>query len=206
MGKPPTSASSGATRTGGDSAADLAKLLSQPSSKPLSGIGLTTSPFIDPGEKGESLANRSLWRKLKRLFALEKPSDEVQVSVFGPPVVSPGQTVRVMVNLHRPESADSVRTLARAIQNDAELLGTGHVLGDIFRDTEVGVHLTVTGAGVSKSLLTFIWRGQPRRLLFELHVPWEASAGPAVGVATVGYNNILVAKVEVNVDVLPRKG
>ncbi len=205
MGKPPPSASSFPSKGRGDSSLDLKAIPKRPSDPP-SGIGLSSSPFQDVDPVEQPSAKRSLLGKLKRLLFWGKPQDEIQVSVFGPPSVVPGQTVRMMVNLHRPEMADNVRTLARAIQNDAELLGTGNVAVDVTRDTEVAVHLTVTGAGVSKSLMTFIWRGQPRRLLFELHVPWEASAGPAVGIVSVGYNNIRVAKTEISLTVLPRKG
>jgi len=148
----------------------------------------------------------SLLQKLSRLLFGKALPDVIHLSVLGPPEVVPGQTVTVMVNVHTPETTSSVRTLSRAIQSDAELLGTGVVAVRVARDTEIAVHLTVTSAGVSKSLLTFIWRGQPRRLLFELHFPWEASSGPALGVVSVGYKNICVAKTEISMIVLPRKG
>lgn len=184
----------------------MGKVPTKPSFDPPSGIGLKVPPFREPEPANRSLTKQSLWARLKSVFGLAKPADHLQVSVFGPPIVVPGQTVRVMVNLHRPEMAESVRTLARAIQNDAELLGTADVAAEVSRDTEVAVHLSVSSAGVSKSMLTFIWRGQPRRLLFELHVPWEASSGAAVGIVSVGYNTILVAKSEISLTVLPRKG
>ena len=165
----------------------------------------TLPPFRVP-DPSELRRRRAIWKRLRRLVGLEGPSDELQVTVFGPLEVVPGQTARLMVNLHRPESAESVHTLARALQSDAELLGSGPVLCDVFRDSEVATHVAVAGAGVAKSLATFTWRGQPRRLLFDLHIPWEAGAGPAAGVVSVGYNKVRVAKVEISLNVLRRKG
>ncbi|MCE9568311.1 MAG: hypothetical protein K8U57_40440, partial [Planctomycetes bacterium] len=191
----------------GDSGHNIPKAAPKRSSNPLSGIGLAPPPF----QEADAIAplpmrKPSVWRKLMRLISGKAAPDVIHLSVLGPPAVVPGQTVTVMVNLHTPEVTDSVRTLSRAIQSDAELLGTGCVGAMVVRDTELAVHLTVTSAGVSKSLLTFIWRGSPRRLLFELHVPWEASSGPALGVVTVGYKNICVAKTEISLNILPRKG
>lgn len=171
----------------------------------LSGPVATAPPFRIP-ELNEVKRRRPVSRRLKRLFGLDRASDEVQVTVFGPPEVVPGQTARLMVNLHRPDAADSVHTLARAIQSDAELLGSGPVLCYVDREAELATHVAVAGAGVAKSLLTFTWRGQPRRLLFDLHIPWEAAAGPAAGVVSVGYNKVRVAKVEISLTVLRRKG
>ena len=63
----------------------------------------------------------------------QNASDTVQVSVFGPSGVTPGQTVKLMVYLHTPDAAANVRTLSRAFQHDAETNAhgvAGQVAGD----------------------------------------------------------------------------
>jgi hypothetical protein len=127
------------------------------------------------------------------------------VSVFGPPAVAPGQAVKLTVYLHPPAAAASVRTLSRAFHRDAELIGTGHLAREVARTSELVVHLSVANAGVAKSQLAFEWRGQPHRLGFELHVPWESPEGTAPGLVSVGLNNVRVGKIEFGLHVLPRK-
>ncbi|MFO0823523.1 MAG: hypothetical protein U0792_10465 [Gemmataceae bacterium] len=140
------------------------------------------------------------------MFGLGQLTDVLRVSVFGPPVVIPGQTIKVTVNVHRPEDADGVRTLARAFQHDAELLGTGSVTQEVARDEELGAHLSIANAGVGTSLQTFRWRGQPRRIVFEVYIPWEAPAGASVGVVSIGRMKLLIGKSQFSLNVLPRRG
>jgi hypothetical protein len=148
-----------------------------------------------------------LWKKVKRnLLFWQKPMDVLRVSVFGPASVAPGQSAKVSVFLHTPEATDSVRTLSRAFHHDSELIGSGYVAQEVTRETTLGVHLSVANAGVSKSLLTLIWRGQPHRLVFDLHVPWESPSGPAPGLVSIGRDNVRIGKIEFRLTLLPRKG
>ena len=135
----------------------------------------------------------------------EENGPHIQVSVFGPSAATPGQTVRLTVFLHAPAAAASVRTLSRAFQHDAELIGTGYLAREVARATELAVHLSVANAGVAKTLMTFEWRGQPHRLGFDLHVPWESPEGTAPGLVSVGLNDVRVGRIEFGLHVLPRK-
>jgi len=163
-------------------------------------------PPVPPGEPPPP-APSVLWRKVKRnLLFWQAESDAVLVSVFGPVALTPGQTARIGVVLHTPEATESVRTLARAFQFDAELLGTGPVIKEIARETELAVHLAVTNAGLDRSLVSFVWRGQPERVDFNVHVPWESPGGPAPGLVSVGRNNVRIGKIEFRLKILPRKG
>lgn len=148
-----------------------------------------------------------LWKRLRRKVLFWKaPTDPVQVSVFGPVALAPGESARVCVVLHAPDAAESVRTLTRAFERDAELLGTAAVVREVARASDLAVHLTVTNAGVDRSLVTVPWRGQPNRLTFDLHVPWESPSGPAPGLVSVGQDDVRVGKVEFHLQILPRKG
>ena len=42
----------------------------------------------------------------------------------------------------------------------------------------------VANAGVAKTLYKFTWRGQPHRLGFDLHVPWESPEGASPGLVS----------------------
>ncbi len=165
------------------------------------------TPGTDDSGTGTGPPARSAaWKKVKRnLLFWKAATDAVQVSVFGPSAATPGQTVRLTVFLHAPGAAASVRTLSRAFQHDAELIGTGYLAREVARATELAVHLSVANAGVAKTLLAFEWRGQPHRLGFDVHVPWESPEGTAPGLVSVGLNDVRVGRIEFGLHVLPRK-
>jgi serine/threonine protein kinase len=146
------------------------------------------------------------WRKLRRnLLFWQGAKDQVHVSVYGPPALTPGASARLAVFVHDAGAAASVRTLARAFQLDAELLGTGAVGQEVARGSELAVHLSVANAGVATSLVKCVWRGQPQRLVFELHVPWVSPGGPAPGLVSVGRDNVRIGKAEFRLHIQPRK-
>lgn len=123
------------------------------------------------------------------------PRDTVQLSLFGPPSLSPGQTFRFQVYVHPPEAFASVHTLSRAFRPDTELLAAGFVPKLVKRGEELGLHLLVTNAGVAQSLVRFRWVGQTRPWAFEVYVPWESPAGQSEETLTVGLNNVEMARI-----------
>jgi serine/threonine protein kinase len=171
---------------------------------PSSGIQPGLPEPADPGEP--PLTDSVLWKKLKRNILFWRATREVvQVSVFGPPNITSGQPAKVSVYLHTPENSDSVHTLCRAFHHDAVLVGSAYLAREVAREEELGVHFSIVNAGVSKSMQTFTWRGQPHRVVFDLHVPWESPGGPAPGVVSIGADNARIAKVEFRLLLLPRK-
>lgn len=148
----------------------------------------------------------SVWGKLKRGLAFWKAqTDELHVSVFGPPGATPGQSVKLTVFVHLPSTADNVRVLARAFQHDADLIGTGRLTREVAREANLAVHLSVANAGVAQALLEFEWTGQPKRLVYELHVPWESPEGAAPGLVSVGSDDLRIGKIEFRLHIRPRK-
>ena len=171
---------------------------------PSSGIGPGLAEPADPGDP--PLTDSVLWKKLKRNILFWRATREVvQVSVFGPPSLTPGQPAKVSVYLHTPETADSVHTLCRAFHHDAVLIGSSYLAREVGREEEIGVHFAVVNAGISKSMQTFTWRGQPHRVVFDLHVPWESPGGPAPGTVSIGSENARIGKIEFRLLLLPRK-
>lgn len=169
----------------------------------------TTQPNLkNPAGVDESSGSDSeLWKKVKRsLLFWQSPMDSIQVSVYGPASVAPGQSAKISVYLHTPETKDNVRTLSRAFHHDSELIGFGAVAKEVARETELGVHLSAANAGISRSLQTMSWRGQPHRIVFELHVPWESPSGPAPGLVSIGRENVRIGKIEFCLNLLPRRG
>jgi serine/threonine kinase PknH len=152
------------------------------------------------------VTNSVLWKKVKRnLFFWQTPTEVVQVSVFGPAAVSPGQSAKVWVYFHAPAATESIHIQSGAFQHNAKLIGSGYMAREVAYKTELGVHLSMANAGVSRSLLTFVWRGQPRALVFDLHVPWESPGGPAPGLVSIGRDKVRIGTIAFHLMLLPRK-
>jgi len=66
------------------------------------------------------------------------------------------------------------------------------------------VHAAIEHAAVTNPLASFTWQGQPRRLTFELVVPWEAPVGSALSVISIGRDDIRIGKVEFPVPILDK--
>jgi serine/threonine protein kinase len=149
---------------------------------------------------------RSPWRRVMHAFTFWKPhSDVVQLSVFGPPTISPGDNVSLQVFAHTPESFDSVMTLAKVFHQNGELLATGFVQKEVRHGQRLGLHLGVVNAGVDRSEVEITWRGQPQPRKFDLYVPWESPAGPSPTVLSAGLERMLSGRIAFTLHILPRR-
>ncbi len=144
------------------------------------------------------------FRTARSLLFWKQKADTVQLSIFGPPEIAPGQRVEFLVYAHLPEAFEGVSTLGRALRGDVELLGTGYVDVQLLRNSELGLHLALENAGVAKSLRELEWVGHTSPRNFEVFVPWESPAGLASGVLSAGLNNERVATVALHFVVTPR--
>lgn len=145
-------------------------------------------------------------RAARTVLFWKKSADTVQLSVFGPAELVPGQRARVMVYAHLPDAFSGVATLCRALHPDAELLGGGYLQRSVSRDSVVGLHLTVVGGNVLKPLAEFTWTGQTQPRSYDLLVPQDCPPGPKAGMLAAGWQNQKVAEVPFEVLVLPRTG
>lgn len=151
-----------------------------------------------------AFAQSKLRKFVPRLLFWIPTRDTVQLSLFGPAELVPGQTARFQVYAHPPESFGSVRTLSRAFQPDTELKAAGYASRPVTRGVEIGLHLAVANAGVAKALVRFRWHGQTKPWAFEVYVPWESLPGPTPGLLTVGLNDQHSAEIAFEVTVSSR--
>ncbi len=151
--------------------------------------------------------SRGLLRSVGRALRFWRRSGAVvQASVFGPPAVAPGQAVQVLVFVHSPKASAAVATLARAFHHEAELLGTGRTVRGVPKGATIALHLAVANAGLSKSMVSVTWQGQPYSRAFDLFVPWESPAGPSPAVLSVGHDGVRVGVVDFQLRIRPRTG
>ncbi|HSQ58043.1 MAG TPA: hypothetical protein VLM40_20125 [Gemmata sp.] len=164
-------------------------------------------PPPPPESDERPVTDSKLWKRVKSTFFFWRQlRDVVQVSVYGPTAILPGQSAEISVYLHTPQVVESVRTLSRAFHHDTELIGSGFIGTEVKRHSELAVHLSVANAGITKSLFTVSWHGPPQRVVYTLHVPWEAPCGAAPGVVSIGFEDVRIGKIDFRLNLLPRRG
>jgi serine/threonine protein kinase len=127
----------------------------------------------------------SLFRKMRStLFGTPIP-EVLQLSIFGPSKVVAGQTIRFQVFAHPPVTFESMKTLARTLQTNADLLAHGFADVPVARGESLTFQFAVANAGVGESNVTFPWNGQPLPKTFDVFVPWESQTGVTAGVLNV---------------------
>jgi serine/threonine protein kinase len=146
------------------------------------------------------------WKVVRFLFGWVAPRDVVQLSVFGPPGLAPGQTARLLVYAHPPTVFSNVRTMSKAFLQDNVLLATGYSTQLVPRGRALALHLAVSNAGVAKPLFSFRWEGQTRPTTFDVFVPWESPAGKAAALVSAGVDNVEAARIPFEAVILPRSG
>jgi serine/threonine protein kinase len=168
---------------------------------PTQSVAADPHTWAPPPEVAGSLLDR-----VKRtLLFWRTPADVVQISVFGPPQVAPGEKIQVHVYAHEAGAVASVSTLAQAFLPDGVLLAMGCLRREVIRGAEIGLHMTVERAEIRRPRRAVHWpdRLQPR--MFEVHVPWDSPAGPVAGVLSAGLGAALAGRVEFRVQILPRR-
>ncbi len=143
-------------------------------------------------------------RAARSVLFWKKPADAVQLSVFGPSEVAPGQRVRLLVYAHVPDAFGGVATLCRALNPDAELLGGGYIQQLVARDTVVQLHLSVGNGVVPKPLVDLTWTGQTLPRSFEVIFPLESPDGWLTGQVAAGCQKQKVAEVAFQVSIRGR--
>ncbi len=166
------------------------------------------APVVRPpvGLPDPPLFARSPVRAARSLMFWKKPPDAVLLSVFGPPEVAPGQRFQVLVYASLADAFVGVSTLCRAVHAGTDLLGVGYIDRPVPPGTAVGLHLALTSAGVSRSLLEFTWTGQTQPKSFELVVPWESPPGLTAGALSAGIAGQRAGTVPLHLVIRPRSG
>jgi len=156
-------------------------------------VGMTPRPQVEIPPP-PAFDNRAA-RAARSLLFWKKATDAVQLSVFGPPAITPGQRVRLLVYAHLPDAFSGVATLCRALNPDAELLGGGYIQLPIPRDSRVQLHLTLGGGSVPKPLVDLTWTGQTQPRSFEVLIQRESAAGWTTATLSAGWERQKVAEV-----------
>jgi hypothetical protein len=134
--------------------------------------------------------------KAARLVCFWLPArDVVQVSVFGPPEWAAGQTVKLLAYVHGRSSAAGLRTLSRTFRSESALLGTAFVDQLVRRGSTVGLHLSVVGGRVGRSLTGVVWAGDSSPVEFDVFVPPIGPGGLTRALLSIGLDGVKAGEV-----------
>ncbi len=131
-------------------------------------------------------------------------ADTVQITVFGPAEIAAGGKGKLLVYAHLPEAFGGVATLCRALNPDAELLGSGYIQRSIPRESTLGLYVSSAAASLAKPLVELVWGGQTQPKSFDLLIPWEATPGLADATLVAGWKDQRVGEVGFQLIITPR--
>ena len=167
----------------------------QPSSDTGRALTLEVEVPIPPQFPNTFLSRLKFW-KPKRYT--------VQISVFGPRVIDPGQRVTFTLYAHLPESFANAKTLCRAMRADAELVGAGFLDVPVVRGTDLAMSMALSNAGLAKAETKIHWVGQLQPRTYDVFVPWECPEGVMSGVVTACIAQKMVGSIPVRCLIRPR--
>ena len=161
---------------------------------PLADDGPTLPRVVTPTAPNLVFA-RYLWRAARLVCFWLPARDLVQVSVFGPPEWTAGQSAKLLVYVHDRSAAAGLRTLSRTFRSESALLGTAYVDQLVKRGSTVGLHLSVVGGRVGRSLTGVVWAGETSPVEFEVFVPPVGPGGLTRAVLSIGLDGVKAGEV-----------
>jgi serine/threonine protein kinase len=148
-----------------------------------------------PQFQNSKLSKFAVWKA--RVYA-------VQISIFGPQIIDPGQRVTFTIYAHLPESFANAKTLCRAMRSDAELVGVGYLELPIPHGTDLMLTMALSNAGLAKSDAKIHWVGQLQPRTYDVFVPWECPAGLMSGVVTASIEKKMAGSIPMQCLIRPR--
>jgi TIR domain len=138
-------------------------------------------------------------REPDRPAALEDQLEEqdVDCSVFAPPVMSPGSSALVQVFVHLPTQASAAGRMARQFDKLAQRRGVQTLEVPIAHGEHLTFELSIRGIEVVEPVRQLRWLGRPRAVQFEAVVPPDLPVGQrAVASLAVSRHGIPIGSVK----------
>ena len=122
-------------------------------------------------------------------------ADTVEMTVFAPPMVKPGEAVLVQLFLHLAPDAERALVAARMMDAVTERRGTRTLDFEIRRGARVDITLACKGVDIDEPMQTLRWRGEPAFAQFVLDAPQGLEGKSLAAVARVSIDGDLIGKI-----------
>lgn len=152
-------------------------------------------PRVTSPSNSKLVLQRFLWRAVRVVGFWLPMRDIVQVTIFGPTEWVPGETTRLYVYVHERTSEAGLRTMARTFRTEATLLGTGYVDQLVKRGVTLGLHLSVVGGRIGRSLTGIVWDGSPVPVEYEVFLPPVGPGGLSRATLSMGLDGVKAGEV-----------
>ncbi|MFT3720564.1 TIR domain-containing protein [Pseudorhodoferax sp.] len=119
-------------------------------------------------------------------------AEAVDAAVFCPPEAGRGSQLLVQVFLVRPQDAAQAEQQARQADAAATHRGTYSLPLDLAPGTRVDLRLEMPTLAVAEPDAVLLWRGRTSAAQFEVTVPADAAAGPALGRVRIAVDGVPV--------------
>jgi len=111
--------------------------------------------------------------------------DDVQCTVFAPPVTSAGSTIMVQVFAHVPEEADDARAIATELDVGAVRRGFRTLDASVPLGGRLDFELRIAGLEIDDPVASLTWQGRTEAVQFGVHVPPAAPLGTVIGTVSI---------------------
>jgi serine/threonine protein kinase len=142
-----------------------------------------------------------LWARLRAwlggwLGGGRQACDQVDATVFAPPIVANGQEFMVQVFAHLPAQSGQARELAQEFDPQAERRGFTSLELEVANGERLTFHLTMPGLRVDRPRAGLLWRRRPDAVQFGVLVPPDHPAGTVLGTVTVSLETVPVGHIK----------
>ncbi|MGL6095122.1 MAG: serine/threonine-protein kinase [Fimbriiglobus sp.] len=146
---------------------------------------------------------RMWWAVVRTLLPWLAARDVVQISLFGPADVAPGEPRTFQLYAHPPAEFAATRALARSGGGPAELLATGFAAALVRRGRPVALGLAIPTAGIPPTAAVIVWDGAVRAAAVEVRFPKRANTGQHPGelAVRVGGKSLVTLSFQIGVRV-----
>jgi hypothetical protein len=111
--------------------------------------------------------------------------DDIQCTVFAPPVAAAGSTILVQVFAHVPKEADDARAIATELDVGAVRRGFRSLDASVPVGGRLDFELRIAGLEIDDPVASLTWHGRTEAVQFGVHIPPAAPVGTVIGTVSI---------------------
>ena len=122
--------------------------------------------------------------------------DDVQCTVFAPPVASPGSTILVQVFAHLPDAAADANAIATELDVEAVRRAFRSLDAPVPVGSRLDFELRLVGLEIDDPVASLTWQGRTEAVQFGVRIPPATPVGTVIGTVSISRDGIPVGHVK----------
>ena len=127
--------------------------------------------------------------------------DIVECTVFSPPDIALETSILVQVFVHNFTDEESVKTIAKEFDKDAERRGFTTLTTKVTIESLLSFHLEIDELEILSPIKTLVWYGRPASVTFMVTAPKSALLGNHFGTVTISQNSVPIGHIQFKITV-----